>query len=126
MGVIWDEANCLSRIPRHHNIIPFYGLVVDHVEAQDKVVGFTTPFVPGGTIDDNMSRPFQLKHLRQLTSTIDHLNLELGISHGDITPYNLLIDPSTDDIVIFDFNLASRLGWEGRGPQETKLRPGSR
>lgn len=123
MAVIWDEANCLLRIPRHPNIIPFYSLVVDHVEGQDKVVGFTTPFIPGGTIDENISRPFKLEHLRQLTSTIDYLNLELGIAHGDITPYNLLIDATTDGLVIFDFNLASRLGWECEDPRRQNYDP---
>ncbi|KAG8168139.1 hypothetical protein KVR01_003828 [Diaporthe batatas] len=125
MEAIWDEANCLSRIPRHPNIIPFHGLVIDRVEGQDndKVVGFTTPFVPGGTIEDNISRPFKLKHLRQLTSTIDYLNLELGICHSDITPYNLLIDPRTDNIIIFDFNLAARLDWEEEHPERQDYDP---
>lgn len=123
MGVVWDEANCLIRIPKHPNIISFYSLVVDQVEGQDKVVGFTTLFVPGGTILDNVSRPFKLKHLRQLTSTIDHLNLTLGIAHGDITPYNLLIDPITDDLIIFDFNLASRLGWESDDHRRQSYEP---
>lgn len=123
MAAVWDEANCLLRIPKHPNIIPFDSLVVDQVEGQDKVVGFTTPFVPGSTIDDNVSRPFKLKHLRQLTSTIDHLNLTLGISHGDITPYNLLIDPTTDDLRMFDFNLASRIGWETGDPRRQSYDP---
>ncbi|KAH8753861.1 hypothetical protein F5883DRAFT_574341 [Diaporthe sp. PMI_573] len=114
MAAIWDEGNCLLRMPKHSNIISFQSLIIDHIEGQDKVVGFTTPFIPGGTIDNNVSRPFKLKHLRQLTSTIDHLNLELDISHGDITPYNLLIDETTDNIIIFDFNLASRIGWEDK------------
>ncbi|KAL1871927.1 hypothetical protein Daus18300_004563 [Diaporthe australafricana] len=112
IGIIWDESNCLLRIPKHPNIVPFDSLVIDQVEGQDRVVGFTTPFIPGGTVLDNVSRPFKLKHLKQLTSTIDHLNLTLGIIHGDITPYNLLIDPTTDDLLIFDFNLACRMGWE--------------
>ncbi|KAK7703070.1 hypothetical protein SLS64_009341 [Diaporthe eres] len=60
MGVIWDETNCLLRISKHPNIIPFDSLVIDQVEGQDKVVGFTTPFVASGTIEDNVSRPFKL------------------------------------------------------------------
>lgn len=32
MGVAWDEANCLLRIPKHPNIIPFESLVIDQVE----------------------------------------------------------------------------------------------
>lgn len=72
------------------------------------MVSFTTPFIPRGTILDNILRPFKLKHLKQLTSTIDYLNLTLGIVHGDITPYNLLINPTTDNLLVFDFNLAYR------------------
>lgn len=45
--------------------------------------------------------------------TIDYLNLKLGIVHGDICPWNLLINPDTDNLQIFDFNMAARLGWEG-------------
>lgn len=123
MGVVWDEANCLLRMPKHPNIIPFDSLVIDQVEGQDKVVGFTTPFVAGGTIEANASRPFKLKHLKQLTSTIDHLNLNLGIAHGDITAYNLLIDPTTDNLIIFDFNLASRLGWESEDHRRQSYEP---
>lgn len=123
MGVVWDEANCLLRITKHPNIIPFESLVIDQVEGQDKVVGFTTPFVAGGTIENNVTRPFKLKHLSQLTSTIDHLNLTLGIAHGDITPYNLLIDPITDDLIIFDFNLANRLGWESENHRKQSYEP---
>ena len=33
--------------------------------------------------------------------------------HGDLCPWNLLIDPSTDNIQLFDFNMAAKLGWEG-------------
>jgi len=44
---------------------------------------------------------------------IDYLNLSLGIVHGDICPWNLLIDPETDDLKVFDFNMGAKLGWEG-------------
>jgi len=44
---------------------------------------------------------------------VDHLNLRLGIVHGDICPWNLLIDAETDTIQLFDFNCAAKLGWEG-------------
>ena len=35
------------------------------------------------------------------------LNLELGIMHQDIAPRNLLIDPGTDKIILFDFDWAA-------------------
>lgn len=44
---------------------------------------------------------------------VDYLNLQLGIVHGDICPWNLLIDSSTDTIQLFDFNSGAKLGWEG-------------
>jgi len=65
------------------------------------------------TIADNMSRTFGIKHLEQLLGAVDYLNLELGIVHGDIFLTNLLIDPETDQLKIFDFNMGSKLGWEG-------------
>jgi serine/threonine protein kinase len=39
---------------------------------------------------------------------VDFLNLELGIMHQDITPRNLLVDPATYKLVLFDFNFAAR------------------
>ena len=33
--------------------------------------------------------------------------------HGDICCWNLLIDPETDNLRVFDFNMAAKLGWEG-------------
>ncbi|KAK3295269.1 uncharacterized protein B0H64DRAFT_394744 [Chaetomium fimeti] len=112
--MFWNEANCTLRIPRHPNIVPLDRLVVDSPgRGPEVVVGFTTPFIAGGTVSDNVSRVFTLNHLRQLTSAIDYLNLSLGIVHGDICMWNLLIDPGTDDLKIFDFNLGAKLGWEG-------------
>lgn len=49
---------------------------------------------------------------------IDYLNLRLGIVHGDICPWNLLVDPETDDLKVFDFNLGAKLGWEGDAAHE--------
>lgn len=113
MAIMWHEINCLMRIPAHPNIVPFDGLVVDAVDDRDVVVGYTTPFVPGGTLLDNASRVFKLAHLEQLTRVIDFLNLELGVIHGDVCLHNLLVDPESGELRLFDFNLASKLGWEG-------------
>jgi hypothetical protein len=66
-AIIWHEANCLANIPKHPNIVRFDSLVVDAVEGgEDVVVGFTTKFIPGGTVEDNVSRVFKLKYLKQL------------------------------------------------------------
>jgi hypothetical protein len=66
--MFWHEVNCTLRIPRHPNIVPFDRLVVDSATASgpEKVVGFTTPFIAGGTIMDNIGRVFKLGHLKQL------------------------------------------------------------
>lgn len=40
---------------------------------------------------------------------MDDLNLKYGILHQDISPRNLLADPSTDNIVLFDFNWAAQV-----------------
>jgi len=66
IAVFWHEVNCLIRIPKYPNIVQFDSLVVDTVDSEDKVVGFTTNFIPGGTVLDNVSRVFKLKYLKQL------------------------------------------------------------
>lgn len=70
VAMFWHEINCTLRIPKHPNIVPFDRLVVESAGpgCPDQVVGFTTPFIPGGTIRDNVSRVFRLKHARQLTT----------------------------------------------------------
>ncbi|KAK0666063.1 hypothetical protein QBC41DRAFT_367175 [Cercophora samala] len=115
IAMFWHELNCTLRIPSHPNIVPIDRIVIESAspDGPEKVVGFTTPFISGGTILDNVGRVFELKHLKQLITTIDYLNLKLGIVHGDITTWNLLIDPETDDLKIFDFNMGAKLGWEG-------------
>ena len=38
---------------------------------------------------------------------MDFLNLELGIMHQYIAPQNLLVDPETDKLLLFDFDWAA-------------------
>ena len=64
--VFWHELNCVIRLRKHPNIVPFDCLVFDTVDGEDKVVGFTSPFIPGGTVLDNIGRVFKLKYLKQL------------------------------------------------------------
>ena len=40
----WHQANCAMRMPPHPNIVPFDALVVDSIDAVDRVVGFTTRY----------------------------------------------------------------------------------
>lgn len=97
---------------------------------EDEVVGFTTKFIPGGTVLNNVSRVFKLKYLKQLIEVcrlitpwpdqenicliialqvVDFLNLRLGIVYGDISLWNLLIDGGTNDLKVLDFNFGVKL-----------------
>jgi hypothetical protein len=113
VGKIWDEMNLWLRLSHHPNIISIDRLVLD--EVQGGVVGFTTLFIPGGTLEDNVSRTFKLKWCRQLMAVVDDLNLRYGIAHQDIVPRNLLVDESTDNIMLFDFDWSAQIG-HYRGP----------
>lgn len=109
----WDEMNVWMRLPHHPNIVPFDRLVLD--EVRGGVVGFTTLYIPGGTLENNVSRTFKLKWCQQLMQVVDDLNLRYGIAHQDIVPRNLLVDEATDNIMLFDFNTAAQIGHD-RGP----------
>lgn len=54
-----------------------------------------------------------MEWLKQLTAVLDLLNLELGIMHQDFSPRNLLIDPETQQLRLFDFDRAARIGHVG-------------
>jgi len=105
---IWKEIHLTKGIPKHPHIVPFDHVVVEDDES--RIIGFTTHYIPGGTFDANRNRVFQLLWLQQLTAVVDYLNLELGIIHQDIAPRNLVIDPNTNNIQLFDFDRAARVG----------------
>lgn len=107
----WDELNIWMRLPSHPFIVPFDRLVVDQLEGRDVVVGFTSVYISGGTIEENTSRTFKLKWLKQLLCAVDDLNLKYGIQHQDIAPRNLLVDEEADKLLLFDFNFAVRIGY---------------
>ncbi|OIW34675.1 hypothetical protein CONLIGDRAFT_567368 [Coniochaeta ligniaria NRRL 30616] len=104
----WLEMNICIRLPPHPNLVPIDRFVLD--ELHGRVVGFLTPYIPGGTISENKSRTFKLEWLRQLTRVIDDLNLKHGIVHQDVAARNLLVDPKTDAILLFDFNYSGQIG----------------
>lgn len=107
--------NLWMRLPRHPNIVPFDRIVIDELE--DRVVGFTNLYIPSGNLEDSPPREFKLQWLQDLISVVDDLNLRYGIAHQDIAPRNLLVDESTDSIMIFDFNYAARINcpWPNEG-----------
>ena len=106
----WYELNCWSRLPRDHShIVPFDAIVLDH--HTDGIVGFTTQYIPGGTLKDTnaTTRPFRLEWFRQLLSVVDDLNYQYGVMHQVIAPRNLLVDEK-DNLRIFDFNYSAMIG----------------
>ncbi|SCV47181.1 uncharacterized protein FFB14_09669 [Fusarium fujikuroi] len=111
LSYVWHEMNLWMRLPKHPHIVSFDKIVVDEIEG--RCVGFTTEYIPGGTLEENKSRTFKLKWLTQLIAVIDELNLNLGIAHQDIAPRNLLVDEAADSIIIFDFNFSVRIGEPG-------------
>ncbi|KAL7919935.1 hypothetical protein ACQKWADRAFT_322631 [Trichoderma austrokoningii] len=103
----WTELNVWLRLSNHPNIVPVDKIVLDEIHGQ--VVGFTTPYIPGGSLEDSPSRGFKLKWLKQLIQVVDDLNLRYGIVHDNITPRHLLIDPATDDLLLINFNFSRRI-----------------
>lgn len=97
----------------HPNIVPIRHLVVhEKVDGSDSsaaVVGFTMPFIPGGSLKAaRTTRIFKLKWAEQLFDVIDDLNLQYGIVHGDVRLRNQMVDPATDNLVLIDFGLAAK------------------
>ncbi|KAI0450327.1 hypothetical protein F5B21DRAFT_517525 [Xylaria acuta] len=81
LQMAWDELHVHKSLPPHPNIVPFDRVVLEDVES--RVIGFTTKYITGGTLDDP-KRPF--------------------LMHQDIAPRNLLIDPQTQRVLLFDFD----------------------
>ncbi|TVY13217.1 hypothetical protein LARI1_G008264 [Lachnellula arida] len=108
---MWKELHIIKNLPQHPFIVPFHRIVLDDIEP--RILGFTISYVPGGTFADNQTRPFRFKWLQQLTSVVDDLNLKFNITHQDISPRNLLVDPVTENIQLFDFDRAAKIGSQG-------------
>ncbi|KAF7552898.1 hypothetical protein G7046_g7260 [Stylonectria norvegica] len=104
----WSEMNLWMRLPPHPHIVPFDRLVLDELEG--RVVGFTSIYISGGTLDKPSARPFKLKWFKQLINVIDDLNFKYGIMHQDVAARNLVVDEKTDNLMLFDFNYSARIG----------------
>ncbi|CAI6096747.1 unnamed protein product [Clonostachys chloroleuca] len=82
----WAEMNLWMRLPANHHIVPFDRVVSDRLGDEDVVVGFTTKFIPGGTLEDR--KQFKLRIFLWivirfmtfffLTSTTLHARIEEG------------------------------------------------
>ena len=118
---IWNEAFLMKRLKGHPNIVPFYKFIVDDVEPW--LLGYTTRFIPNGTLEEQQGkRPLRKVWLQQLMDVVDDLNLRYGIVHQDIAPRNILIDPSTDNLMLFDFDRAVRVGSPEEYPERNDVK----
>ncbi|KAG7293955.1 hypothetical protein NEMBOFW57_004016 [Staphylotrichum longicolle] len=116
----WAEIQMLARLPPHPNLVLLDRLVLDEL-SKSKVVGFTMRYVPNETLHSSKSWPsFRLRWLRELMQVVDDLNLKYGIIHQDIAARNLIVDPESDSIVLFDFNYAYRVGVSGNDVLSTE------
>ena len=106
---VWFEVQWLARLSGHPHVIPLRHLVVEGPERG--VVGFTVPFLPGGSLAASWTtRPFRLQWVKQLCRVVDDLNLQYGIAHTDVRARNIMVDPTTDNLVLIDFGTAVRRG----------------
>ncbi|KAI1972046.1 hypothetical protein LOZ53_006209 [Ophidiomyces ophidiicola] len=99
---VWSELQLIKNLPKHPHLISFDRVVLDDAEA--RILGFTMPYIAGGTLETNTSRVFRLEWLKQLTDVVDYLNLDLGILHQDVAPRNITVDPETNKVILFDFD----------------------
>ncbi|KAL4955374.1 hypothetical protein BDW69DRAFT_193246 [Aspergillus filifer] len=66
LQMAWDELHLLTKLPPHPNITPFDRVVLDDGDVELRVLGFTTKYISGGSID-NATVPLRFEWLRQLT-----------------------------------------------------------
>ncbi|KFY60369.1 hypothetical protein V496_05350 [Pseudogymnoascus sp. VKM F-4515 (FW-2607)] len=111
---MWNELQVMAALPRHELIVPVDRIVLDDIG--HRVIGFTVPFISGGSFEDDSTLPFRFAWLQQLTSVVDDLNLKFGIVHQDIAGRNLAVDPVTEKIQLFDFELAAKIGSAEESP----------
>ncbi|KAK0633946.1 hypothetical protein B0T14DRAFT_492015 [Immersiella caudata] len=108
MTDVWYSAHFLAGMAEHPNFVSLRHLVLDE---RGGVVGYTMPFIPGGTLQSaRRTRVFKLKWAKQLLQALDELHLERGINHQDIRTRNLMVDPTTDNLIIIDLRKARHRG----------------
>ncbi|KAJ7224272.1 kinase-like domain-containing protein, partial [Mycena pura] len=100
------ELRLLLTVPRHENLVEFYG----HIDG----VGLVIQAVNGVRLDTKIeTRPFpsdtfKLGWANQLIRVIHHIHSS-GLSHGDISPGNVLID-SDGNVKLIDFGRSALAG----------------
>jgi hypothetical protein len=60
LQMAWDELNLLKRLPPHSNIAPFDRVVLEDVESRMIMIGFTTKYISGGTLDNTKEDPIPI------------------------------------------------------------------
>lgn len=106
----WNSVHIGAKLWNHPHIAPVRHVVVDETD-RSRVVGYTVPFYPGGTLASTThSRTFKLKWAKQLFQTLDDLHFKYGVLHGDCHAHNMLIDPATDNLVLIDFGCSAKIG----------------
>ncbi|KAK4235225.1 hypothetical protein C8A03DRAFT_36928 [Achaetomium macrosporum] len=116
-GGHWSEIQIMAQFPPNRpHLLHLDRLVVEEISGLG-VVGFTAPFIPSPSLDRlDPPRPLKLRWLRELMAVVDELNLEFGILHQDIAARNLFINPATDAVLLFDFSMATGIGYTGPNP----------
>lgn len=107
---IWNSIHIGAILSNHPHICPVRHVVVDETD-RSRVVGYTSPFITGGTLESRKSsRTFKLKWAKQLFRTVDDLHLKYGVFHGDLHTDNMIIDTATDNLVLIDFGHSGKIG----------------
>jgi hypothetical protein len=108
-GGVWAEIHILTQLPYNHpHILPPAYLVVVEISGLG-VVGFVSPF-PNVISIQYPPLTLKLKWLRQLMSFVDELHVKYGIVHQHIVAQNLLVNPTTDCILLVNFARATGTG----------------
>lgn len=110
---VWDELHILKALRANEHFVPFHRVVVD--DFSNKILGFTSEYIGGGNLE-TYNKTFYFHWLKQLTDAVDVLNLHFGVMHQDVAPRNILIDPSTNNLKLFDFDRSALIGSEKQQP----------
>jgi tRNA A-37 threonylcarbamoyl transferase component Bud32 len=109
------EAKALARLDH-----PFILKVLDYGE-QDGMPYLVMPFVPGGTLKEQMGRPMAAARaaglLAPIARALEYAHAQ-NIIHRDIKPANILISPSGAPL-LSDFGIAKMLDQEENATQLT-------
>ncbi|DAA74349.1 TPA_exp: Uncharacterized protein A8136_3547 [Trichophyton benhamiae CBS 112371] len=103
---LWQNLHILKGLQGNDLFVPFHRIVIDDVN--ETILGFTSIYMSGGTLKDYRGT-FYFRWLKQITDAIDQLNLRYGILHQDLAPRNILIDPTTHDLKVFDFDMSAKM-----------------